>query len=83
MLVPAQFTLLAERRNFRPWGLKGGGDGAAGSAWIVNAAGDEGNASRANAADNSARGMPCGSRRRAAAGVRFENRELAADSRYV
>jgi N-methylhydantoinase B len=40
MLVPAQLTLLAERRKFRPWGLKGGGDGAAGCAWIVKAGGE-------------------------------------------
>ena len=35
MLAPAQLTLLAERRKFRPYGLQGGGDGAAGAAWIV------------------------------------------------
>lgn len=29
-LAPAQVTLLTERRTHRPWGLAGGGDGAAG-----------------------------------------------------
>jgi N-methylhydantoinase B len=37
MLTPAQLTLLAERRRFRPYGLEGGGQGAAGAAWIVKA----------------------------------------------
>lgn len=32
LLAPAQVTLLAERRRFRPWGLQGGGEGAAGRA---------------------------------------------------
>jgi N-methylhydantoinase B len=41
MLVPVQMTLLAERRQFGPYGLQGGGDGAAGCAWIVNAGGEE------------------------------------------
>jgi N-methylhydantoinase B len=35
MLAPAQLTLLADRRRFRPYGLEGGGEGAAGAAWIV------------------------------------------------
>jgi N-methylhydantoinase B len=35
MLAPAQLTLLAERRRFRPYGLQGGGEGAAGAAWVV------------------------------------------------
>ena len=29
-LAPASFTLLTERRRHRPWGLEGGGPGAAG-----------------------------------------------------
>jgi N-methylhydantoinase B len=37
MLTPAQLTLLADRRRFRPYGLEGGGQGAAGAAWIVKA----------------------------------------------
>jgi N-methylhydantoinase B len=41
MLAPVQLTLLAERRRFRPYGLQGGGEGAAGCACIVNAGGDE------------------------------------------
>jgi N-methylhydantoinase B len=35
MLAPVQLTLLAERRRFRPYGLKGGDEGAAGAAWVV------------------------------------------------
>ncbi|HEV2279820.1 MAG TPA: hydantoinase B/oxoprolinase family protein [Acidobacteriaceae bacterium] len=34
LLAPAQVTLLAERRRFRPWGLEGGGEGAAGRATV-------------------------------------------------
>jgi len=42
LLAPAQVTLLAERRKFRPWGLAGGEDGAAGRATVIKAArGDE------------------------------------------
>jgi N-methylhydantoinase B len=41
LLTDAQMTLLAERRKFRPWGLQGGEDGAAGAAWIAKAGGDE------------------------------------------
>jgi N-methylhydantoinase B len=41
MLAPARVTLLAERRRFRPYGLAGGGEGAAGAAWIVKADGGE------------------------------------------
>jgi N-methylhydantoinase B len=37
MLTDAQMTLLAERRRFRPYGLQGGGEGAAGAAWVVKA----------------------------------------------
>jgi N-methylhydantoinase B len=37
MLAPVQLTLLAERRRFRPYGLQGGGEGAAGAAWVVEA----------------------------------------------
>ena len=35
LLADAQMTLLAERRKFRPWGLQGGEDGAAGAASIT------------------------------------------------
>jgi N-methylhydantoinase B len=38
LLAPAQVTLLADRRKFRPWGLEGGGEGAAGGASVVKAA---------------------------------------------
>lgn len=38
LLAPAQVTLLAERRKFRPWGLQGGEDGAAGRATVVKSA---------------------------------------------
>ena len=34
LLAPAQVTLLAERRKFRPWGLQGGAEGAAGRATV-------------------------------------------------
>ena len=34
-------TLIAERRRFRPWGLKGGKEGEAGAAWIKKAESDE------------------------------------------
>jgi N-methylhydantoinase B len=37
LLGDAQVTLLAERRRFRPYGLAGGGDGAAGGAWVTKA----------------------------------------------
>jgi N-methylhydantoinase B len=37
LLADAQVTLLAERRRFRPYGLQGGGDGAAGRAVLVKA----------------------------------------------
>ncbi len=37
MLTPARLTLLADRRRFRPYGLQGGGEGAAGGAWVVKA----------------------------------------------
>jgi N-methylhydantoinase B len=37
MLTPVQLTLLAERRRFRPYGLAGGEEGAAGTAWVVKA----------------------------------------------
>jgi N-methylhydantoinase B len=37
MLTDVQLTLLAERRRFRPYGLQGGGEGAAGVAWVVKA----------------------------------------------
>jgi N-methylhydantoinase B len=35
MLTDAQVTLLADRRRFRPYGLQGGEDGAAGSASVI------------------------------------------------
>jgi len=41
VLAPAQLTLLADRRRFRPYGLAGGGEGAAGAAWLVKADGEE------------------------------------------
>jgi N-methylhydantoinase B len=41
MLAPVQLTLLAERRRFRPYGLKGGEDGAAGAAWVMKGASEQ------------------------------------------
>ncbi len=41
MLSAAEVSLLAERRRFRPYGLTGGGEGAAGAAWVVKAGGSE------------------------------------------
>jgi N-methylhydantoinase B len=41
LLTDAQMTLLAERRKFRPWGLQGGEDGAAGAAWVAKAGSEE------------------------------------------
>ncbi|HEX4065873.1 MAG TPA: hydantoinase B/oxoprolinase family protein [Acidobacteriaceae bacterium] len=42
LLAPAQVTVLAERRRFRPWGLNGGGEGAAGRAvWTKAATGEQ------------------------------------------
>jgi N-methylhydantoinase B len=41
MLAPVQLTLLADRRRFRPYGLAGGEEGAAGSAFVVKADGEE------------------------------------------
>jgi N-methylhydantoinase B len=38
LLADAEMTLLAERRRFRPYGLAGGGDGAAGRAFVARAA---------------------------------------------
>ncbi len=37
VLTAARVTLLAERRRFRPYGLVGGDEGAAGAAWLVRA----------------------------------------------
>ena len=37
LLAPARVTLLADRRRFRPYGLEGGEDGAAGAAWVIEA----------------------------------------------
>ena len=42
LLAPAQVTLLAERRKFRPWGLQGGEQGAAGRAIVFTAAAPDG-----------------------------------------
>jgi N-methylhydantoinase B len=36
-LADAEMTLLAERRRFRPYGLAGGAEGAAGGAWLTRA----------------------------------------------
>jgi N-methylhydantoinase B len=41
MLTSVRLTLLADRRRFRPYGLQGGEEGAAGSASVVNEDGDE------------------------------------------
>ena len=41
LLTDARVTLLADRRRFRPYGLEGGGEGAAGAAWVVSADGTE------------------------------------------
>jgi len=42
LLAPAQVTLLADRRRFRPWALNGGGEGAAGRAvWTRAATGEQ------------------------------------------
>jgi N-methylhydantoinase B len=41
MLTPVRLTLLADRRQFRPYGLQGGGDGEAGCAWILHSGGVE------------------------------------------
>jgi N-methylhydantoinase B len=38
LLAPAQVTLLADRRKFRPWGLEGGEDGAPGRAVVTKGA---------------------------------------------
>ena len=42
LLADAQVTLLAERRKFRPWGLAGGDDGAAGRATLFERSNFEG-----------------------------------------
>ena len=42
LLAPAQVTLLADRRKFRPWGLSGGADGAAGRALLFTSGAEEG-----------------------------------------
>jgi N-methylhydantoinase B len=39
LLADAEVTLLADRRRFRPYGLEGGGEGAAGAAWQMKADG--------------------------------------------
>ncbi len=41
LLADAEVTLLADRRRFRPYGLEGGGEGAAGRATSVRAASGE------------------------------------------
>ncbi|KAA6456951.1 hydantoinase B/oxoprolinase family protein [Acidobacteria bacterium AB60] len=40
LLAPAQVTLLADRRNFRPYGLAGGADGAPGRATLTKPTGE-------------------------------------------
>ena len=40
VLAPVRLTLLADRRRFRPYGLEGGAEGAAGAAWIIKADGE-------------------------------------------
>lgn len=42
VLCPAQVTLLADRRRFRPWGLAGGEEGAAGRAVVLEAGAEAG-----------------------------------------
>ncbi|MGC2635787.1 MAG: hydantoinase B/oxoprolinase family protein [Acidobacteriaceae bacterium] len=42
LLAPAQVTLLAERRKYRPWGLQGGEEGAAGRAVLFEGGSAEG-----------------------------------------
>lgn len=37
LLADAEMTLLADRRRFRPYGLAGGEDGAAGKTWLTRA----------------------------------------------
>ena len=41
LLTPARLTLLADRRRFRPYGLEGGDEGAAGAAFVVKAGSGE------------------------------------------
>jgi N-methylhydantoinase B len=41
VLAPVQLTLLADRRIFRPYGLDGGEEGAAGAAFVVKPDGEE------------------------------------------
>jgi len=41
MLVPVRLTLLADRRRFQPYGLKGGEESAAGAAWVRRAGSNE------------------------------------------
>lgn len=41
MLAPVRLTLLADRRQFRPYGLQGGEEGAAGAAWVARAGREE------------------------------------------
>ncbi|HET9443011.1 MAG TPA: hydantoinase B/oxoprolinase family protein, partial [Acidimicrobiales bacterium] len=45
VLEPATVSLITERRHSRPWGLEGGGPGAAGENWLLPA-GDESRAER-------------------------------------
>ena len=35
VLEPVTLSLITERRRSRPWGLAGGGDGAAGENWLL------------------------------------------------
>jgi N-methylhydantoinase B len=41
LLGDAEMTLLAERRRFRPYGVAGGEEGAAGAAWVTRASSGE------------------------------------------
>ena len=39
-LEPAQLSLMGERRRHQPWGLAGGGPGAAGEDWLIRRGGE-------------------------------------------
>jgi len=41
MLADARLTLLADRRRFRPYGMQGGEEGAAGAAWLIPGSGEQ------------------------------------------
>ena len=63
LLGDAEVTLLAERRKFRPYGLEGGEDGAAGGAWVTKAANGEVIELPESAAGSWRKVMCCGLRR--------------------